>query len=85
MVASTKWQLQKATGHQLLLLAVFGDGETRQKIDAELDRRARMRAYHRSAFAGMAGGDAFEADDAQAQSPLRLVPASDCSMSSLAG
>ena len=36
----TEKQLRRATGQELLLLAVFGDQQLAWRIDDELDRRA---------------------------------------------
>jgi len=36
-------QIRRGTGHQLLLLTVFGDRQTKEYISVELDRRAAVR------------------------------------------
>ena len=45
MVAKPNTRMQEATCDQLLLLAVFGDDGMRSRVDAELDRRARLRPF----------------------------------------
>ena len=45
MVAKPNTRMQEATCDQLLLLAVFGDDAMRSRVDAELDRRARLRPF----------------------------------------
>jgi len=49
--------IQHASGEQLLLLAVFGTDRLRQRINRELDRRARLTrdvSRHRPAMHGPA-------------------------------
>lgn len=44
MATQIKYRLQGVTSEQLLLLAIFGDDIVRQRVNVELDRRARLQS-----------------------------------------
>lgn len=72
MATQIKYRLQGVTSEQLLLLAVFGDDIVRQRVNVELDRRARLQS---GATIGRIDGTAAPKAVGPSGGPLGFVPA----------